>query len=273
MNIQEYISSGIIENHVLGLTSPAEDAEVVKLSEQYPEVRQAVRDAEEALMNYALLHGKTPPSNTKDKIFEALAEEGLVGGMSGMDAQSGSSVGTGPARSHRITRILAVAASLLWVASVAFHLFKMADFKQQIRQLEQERTDLIAQNETFMAQIQEAHQELKVLGNPSFKTVVLSGVPGHDDNRALVYWHTTSHEVYLKPDNLPTLPADKQYQLWGIIAGKPVSAGTYALPGTNETLQQMVSLKDVEMFAITIEPTGGSEQPTLDQMVVAGEPL
>jgi len=69
------------------------------------------------------------------------------------------------------------------------------------------------------------------------------------------------------------LPADKQYQLWGIIAGKPVSAGTYDAHDTPRSLQQMASLKDVEMFAITIEPAGGSEQPTLDQMVVAGKLL
>lgn len=273
MNIQEYIASGIIENHVLGLTSPAEGAEVVKLSEQYPEVRQALHEAEEALMNYALLHGKTPPPATKDKIFQALADQGEVDGPHDVNAASGISAGAGAAKTHRITRFLAIAASLLFVASVAFHLFRMADFRQQIRQLEQEKTDLIAQHETFMAQIQQAHQELEVIGDPAFETVILNGVPGHEDNRALVYWHTTSHEVYLKSDNLPALPADKQYQLWGIVAGTPVSAGTYDLADTQQPLQQMVSLKDVEMFAITIEPAGGSEQPTLDQMVVAGKLL
>lgn len=271
MNIQEYISSGIIENHVLGLTSPAEDAEVVKLSEKYPEVRQALREAEDALMNYALLHGKTPPANTKDKIFKALVDQGQMNETPTVDATPGFSAGIGETKTHRITRVLAIAASLLFVASVAFHLFKMADFRQQIRQLEQEKTDLIAQNETFMAQIQEAHQELDVIGDPDFKAVVLSGVPGHDDNRALVYWHNVSHTVYLKPTNLPELPTDKQYQLWGIVAGKPVSAGVYESHDSQQTLQQMIALADVEMFAITVEPVGGSKQPTLDQMVVAGK--
>jgi hypothetical protein len=35
----------------------------------------------------------------------------------------------------------------------------------------------------------------------------------------------------------------------------------------------MLVIERAEMFAITIENRGGSEQPTLDQMVVAGKVL
>src|SRR3546814_9228308 len=94
-------------------------------------------------MNYALLHGKTPPPNTKDKIFQALVDQGQVGGPQKIDDAPRINTGTVATKAHRITRILAIAASLLFVASFAFHLFKMADFRQQIRQLEQETTDLI----------------------------------------------------------------------------------------------------------------------------------
>lgn len=265
MNIQDYISSGIIENHVLGLTSPAEDAELTHMSEQYPEVRQALREAEEALVSYGLLHSKTPPASAKEKILKVLADDGQI------HPEDEDHISSQPS-GNLLTRAVAIAASVLFLAAVSFHLMRIADFQRQISQLKQEKADLIAQNETFMAQIQEARHELKVVGDPAFTTVVLSGVAGHEKKRALVYWNAATHTVYLKPTDLPALPQDKQYQLWGIVGGQPVNAGIYDPPVGDPALLQMASIENAEMFAITIEPAGGSNQPTLDQMVVAGKP-
>jgi len=41
VNIQEYISSGIIESYVLGLASAEERNEFDKMCELYPELREA----------------------------------------------------------------------------------------------------------------------------------------------------------------------------------------------------------------------------------------
>ncbi|PPK99792.1 anti-sigma factor [Parapedobacter indicus] len=264
MDIQDYISSGIIENHVLGLTSPAEDAELTRMSEQYPEIRQALREAEEALVSYGVLHSKTPPASVKGKILQALADDGQI------HPEDENQTSSRPSK-NVFMRAVAIAASVLFLATVGFHLIRTADFRRQISQLKQEKADLIAQNEIFMAQIQETRQELKVIGDPAFTTVVLNGVAGYDNSRALVYWNAASHAVYLKPIDLPALPQNKQYQLWGIVGGQPVNAGIYDPPVGDQALLQMVSIENAEMFAITVEPTGGSDQPTLDQMVVAGK--
>lgn len=251
---------------MLGLTSPEEDAELTRMSEQYPEVRQALREAEDALADYGLLHHKTPPASAKEEIFKALAEDGQI------HSDDERQVAVSPRRSNNaLARVIAIAASVLFLATVGLHLVRTADFRRQIRQLEQEKADLIAQNETFLAQIQEARHELEIIGDPAFRTVVLNGIPGHDGKRALVYWNATSHAVYLKPTDLPALPQDKQYQLWGIVDGQPVNAGTYDPSAGEQDMQKMASIENAEMFAITIEPTGGSDQPTLDQMVVAGK--
>ena len=49
MDIQQYISSGIIETYVMGLCSPAEESELEQLRQNYPELDKAIIAYEDEL--------------------------------------------------------------------------------------------------------------------------------------------------------------------------------------------------------------------------------
>lgn len=81
-----------------------------------------------------------------------------------------------------------------------------------------------------------------------------------------VLWDGATNTGALLVFNLPPLPSRKVYQLWRIKGKTSIDAGTFTVnpPGNG-----MLKLKDVcssqgqiEMFAVTIEPTGGSSHPT-----------
>ena len=84
MNIQEYISSGIIESYVLGLASAEERAEFEQLLKQFPELVQARRAFEVSLEEAARQHAIIPPSGTKENIAHQL---GLTGKIMNMSAE------------------------------------------------------------------------------------------------------------------------------------------------------------------------------------------
>ncbi|MGB3617133.1 MAG: anti-sigma factor, partial [Catalinimonas sp.] len=87
--------------------------------------------------------------------------------------------------------------------------------------------------------------------------------------RAVVY--ADSGRAYLQVVDLPVPPAGKQYQLWGIAGGQPVSMGVFNLPTGGAELQAVAAVPNAQAYAVTLEPTGGSPTPTLDQMYVMGE--
>ncbi|MFN3801897.1 MAG: anti-sigma factor, partial [Belliella pelovolcani] len=58
MDIQAYISSGKLELFVLGELSVREQEEVMKLAEQYPEIRKELDQIEEAMFAFDNLSGK-----------------------------------------------------------------------------------------------------------------------------------------------------------------------------------------------------------------------
>ncbi len=63
--------------------------------------------------------------------------------------------------------------------------------------------------------------------------------------------------------NLPDLPADKVYEAW-TVSGQPVPAGTFTPEGSNTTVRLPDAALDAKSLAVTIEPGGGSQQPTTE---------
>ncbi|MGH9362849.1 MAG: anti-sigma factor, partial [Thermoanaerobaculia bacterium] len=64
---------------------------------------------------------------------------------------------------------------------------------------------------------------------------------------------------------------ERDYQLWFIAGGKPVSAGTFdPEAGTPATLSARTMPAGTELAAITVEPAGGVPQPS-GPMVLKGE--
>lgn len=89
-----------------------------------------------------------------------------------------------------------------------------------------------------------------------------------DDATATLVWSGELGKSALLVDGLGSLPADKVYELWYIGEGGTVSAGTFsAANGTTwRVLDGAMSAGD--KVGVTVEPQGGSEQPTTDPIMV-----
>ena len=68
---------------------------------------------------------------------------------------------------------------------------------------------------------------------------------------------------------LPKTDKTHEYQLWALVDGKPVSLGVFG-ENAKEAVQQMETIEKAQAFAVTIEPIGGSVNPTMEKMVVMG---
>ena len=89
-----------------------------------------------------------------------------------------------------------------------------------------------------------------------------------DDATATLVWSGELGKSALLVDGLGSLPSDKVYELWYIGEGGPVSAGTFsAANGTTwRVLDGAMSAGD--KVGVTVEPQGGSKQPTTDPIMV-----
>ena len=104
------------------------------------------------------------------------------------------------------------------------------------------------------------------------RSVVLAGLGPTPGAAGHTYINPQTRDALFYAFNLPRLHEEKTYQLWFIADGKPVSAGVFGVDerGTARVrVEKVADVKDIQAWAVTIEPRGGVPQPT-GAMVLKG---
>ena len=113
--------------------------------------------------------------------------------------------------------------------------------------------------------------EQQALASPTSEQVRLTASPGASGALAtgtVTVVLTGSGTGFVIGDELSTLPADKTYQLWGVIGGKDISLGLLG-PNPSVVAFSVAGSVPVSAFAITAENSGGVVKST-NPPVVAG---
>ncbi|MBS1680285.1 MAG: anti-sigma factor [Bacteroidetes bacterium] len=257
MNLQEYIASGILEAYALGELTEAERKAVELNTKQYPELFEELKRIEETNETILLNLAVQPNALLKTKLTTAISPDGKT-----ILLNSSSSIWK-----------YAVAASVAVTLGMGYLAY---DYRAKWKNSEVTLNNLIAQNRLVAQDYNRVHlkldrieNDLKIIDNPDFKKIVMTGTSNAPQALASVYWNNQTKEVFLSVQNLRALSNENQYQLWAIVNGKPVDAGVF--DGTTAGLIKMKTAdKEATTFAVTIEPKGGSTSPTLQTMQVAG---
>jgi hypothetical protein len=141
--------------------------------------------------------------------------------------------------------------------------------------------DTLAARETELAELRDrlAQQEQQVstfnktskddgiagfLRAPNVKVVSLAGSDEAKSAGGLLLYDPSRRRAFLYAFNMPALPPDKTYQLWAIL-DRPISAGTFGTDRGNKSrvmIPRVPQLDRIKQFAVSVEPDGGSPQPT-----------
>lgn len=264
----------------MGFVSEQEQREVQCLSKIYPEINEALRQAEDLMGTWALESAMEPPAGLKEKIMANLGEQEPAPVVMSPIKETEDDKKVIPLNREAADNkpplgwIAAAAAILLsffmayqWQDSLNF----MRAMEQEIVSQDQDLEDL--QNKLqYEAKDRELYQGLwAAVSEPGVQRIELNAVKEDQSALATVYWNPESEKTFVFRDQLPQEGNEAQYQLWAIVAGKPVSIGLLDQGSTELQLQNMAAISDADAFAITLEPLGGSENPTMEQMVVLGK--
>ena len=158
--------------------------------------------------------------------------------------------------------LLAVFSLLLW-----------RDVRNTRRELRQAR----AQVEQIQAELEQKNKELveakavkDLLHAPDAWPLTLVGVKTPPQPQMKVIYSRQKGSLLLMANNAPLLPQDKIYELWLLPAdgSAPMPAGWFKpdSKGHGMIFHQMTAGINAKGFAVTIEPSSGSQTPTMPIM-------
>lgn len=270
MNIEEYISSGILEAYALGSLSSEEMKEVEAMLAKYPEIKAELNSIELAFEDMAMASAQAPKRDLKASILDMIEEEAPV-----VKPQPQAVPKPEP-------KVVQMQPSPVWKYAVAASVslaivsgYLAFDYRAKWQNSSQAYAQLLANNSQMAEQYNQVNQQLgnlendlAVLTNPDFRRIDMAGTENAKDSYASVFWNQATQALYLNINSLKELAQDQQYQLWAIVDGVPVDAGVF--DWNAEGLIRMKNMSKSAAFAVTIEPRGGSENPSLELMQVIG---
>lgn len=227
----------LIPAYALDAVNDLERQQVDRLLTADPEARRALDEYRETVAAFVV--DTAPPAALRDSIIARATTPVSTG--SPTEANSTNVVSLDKARRRRFPAFAAAAAAIV---AIAIPTYVAVDQSEQ-RQVLEAQTSRIAD----------------MLADPDAE-LVTSPVTGGGEASALV----SGDDVLFTASDLPTTDDDQDYQLW-IVAGEDISSAGLLEDGTGPTSSTFVEAAAGQVVAMTLEPEGGSDQPTSDPIV------
>lgn len=272
MNIQQYISSGILESYAAGQLTENENNEVENLIRIYPEIRIEYEKIQEALYLSASANLKTPSGKVRESVLNKIrtAERQINKKQELLNVNNTDRFQRTDTGKYRYLMAAVIVFFLLSLGANFFLLNKLNDAKKEIAVLSDQKKIMVQENEAVKRKLSFASKDMEIMKDRNYKMIDLKGLEISPNSNVIAFWNPSTKKVYAGVMNLPVPPPGKQYQLWALSNGKPIDAGVMDIDPSDKSLHEMKSMEDAQAFAITLEPKGGSVNPTMDQMYVMG---
>lgn len=162
------------------------------------------------------------------------------------------------------------AAALLLIIALGFWGFAQ---NRQLQTIRAQNAALNAENEALRQAALGEENLIAVLSSDSHQAITIRGTEVQPQARGHLFQDAASQAAVLVVSDLPLLPAGRTYQFWLIREGVAVDAGIFQVNQDGRgllTLPPSLAVSPFDAIGVSIEPLGGSAQPTGD-IVMLGE--
>ncbi len=247
MTLKEIRNSGLLELYVLG-DIDAEDKRLVSAClKKYPELKQDLKEIEFALLKYAEANAIEAPKSTLQNVLDSLT-------------MSNSTIKNSENKAIQNNYFYPLAATLLlatfflgWKNYQASH--KLESQNQVIIDCETEKNNQL-----------EKIALLDYIVNNNTKAVNIEASERYTNTKLTLYTNNTLQKNIIKVDTLPDIDPNQTFQLWSLDGDGPPKPMDVFLERDQVFIETGYNGSS-QAYAITIEKTGGSEVPNLEQLI------
>ena len=139
--------------------------------------------------------------------------------------------------------------------------------------LQTDYEQLRVRNELLQQELEAQNDILASYQSPGTRTLAIGDNTGENpEARATLTVAPEADRAIFVTDNLRQLSADQTYQLWIIRGDQPLSAGVFEVDENGRVILNVdpALAATFDAVGVSIEPAGGSETPTPDQIILLG---
>ncbi len=262
MDVEAYIASGILELYVAGLLSDEENLEVFHNAKEYPKIQKEIESIEASILALSKTAG---PKISGKKGFNDLKVR--------IGQRKDTTVVQLPKEKTNWAAYTGWAAAILLAAGL-FWFYTESDKLQSEIEVVQKENEVLEQ-QIFEARNSLASSEelLNSIRDKNITVVPLGGQEVSPSSYAKVYWNQEEGKVLVDAQGLPEPPDGMVYQVWSLKLSPltPTSLGLLEdFLADDNKIFALANPNESEAFGITLEPAGGSEAPTMEQLYTLG---
>jgi len=270
-DLKSYIESGILELYVLGDVTPAEKLQVEEMASKHPAIKAELDEIERSMELYAENNAVEPPEHLRSKVLNSI--------LTNFGDDSTFTSKTEAIKNNVIALPVAKATSFYkyaFAACLALLIASVVALVSIYNKLQQSNTQIAAlqlDKQHFANTVNLMDEQLEIFRDASFKFIKLQGTAHAPSAAMTIAWSLVKHKVMIDMSSvkMPANDKDHQYQLWALVGGKPVDLGVFDKNADSTNMKEMKTIASADNFAVTLEPRGGSQSPTMDQMMVIGK--
>lgn len=259
METSAYIDSGILELYVYGLLNEDETQEVSRMSKEHKEVHDEIVSIEKAIVDLSTSFSPFLSADNFEKIRQQLSlKYGKVVEMK---------------RRSNWPQYMGWAAALLLLVGAGYLYTQLNETNMQVVNVENEKTKLQENLMQLEVKNKQSESALAIVRDKDNSVIDLAGQAVAPQSFAKIYYNKQTETVYVDAAGLPEPPEGKVYQVWALKMNPltPTSIGLLEnFTADNQRIFAVSNAAGAEGFGITLEPAGGSETPTMEQLYTLG---
>jgi len=243
--IKLFLESDLLEKYLLGTTSKEDTLKVERYIAMYPEVSETYDELQENLEVFAKIHAIETPEGLKNRILNSVRAEKRV--------------------KNKFYRYIAVACGIafLCASTTIFFWDQNQDLKDENTIVTNKMKNI---EDNLKQQLEDVRNQFIVLNNPKTKKYNVKGNKRAKELKAVAYINPVKKLSYINVRNIPNLPENQCLQMWAEVDGKLVNLGIIKDINDKERLMALPYAENATGY-ITIEPDGGNDSPTLENIV------
>ena len=261
MDVEQYIASGILELYVAGVLSEKENLEISTYAKEYPSIHAEIVSIEAAILELSkkASSAKAYPFNTIESKIDLSSTETKVIPLE--------------KPTNNWSQYLSWAASILLAIGLFWVYNQKEDLKSELEVVEQQNMLLEEQIANSDNSLEKTKELLITIRDKEITVIPLGGQAVSPTSYAKAYWNKKEQKVFIDAQGLPEPPDGFVYQVWSLKLSPLTPTNMGLLQDFISDENKIFALdnpNNSEAFGITLEPAGGSESPTLEQLYTLG---